>query len=343
MGGQIAAVLPIHYSRGLLRAFNFLPVEVWGPPQVPVGQGARHLQAYVCSICHNALSFLYQGGLDAADLILVPHACDSLQGLGSLLLDFVKPSQVVLPLYLPRDTQQVNLEFLAGEFRYLYDRLVEIKGGEPDPGVLSASIDREGKADDLLLRLHRSNPYLPLTNREIYRVIRSREYLPAEDFIHLAELVLLQVQEKPRPGIPILIEGIVPEPMDLFDILTEFGAAVVGDDLGCCSRRLYPRQVQSDAFQRMAERILQAPPDPTRGSSIAERRQHLLALAKRTGAQGVIFYLVKFCEPELFDIPLLRQALKEAGLASILVEVDLNSTISQQIRTRLGAFIEMLQ
>jgi len=84
-GGSIAAVLPIHYSRSLLRAFGFLPVEVWGAPQIGAGKSSAHLQAYVCSICHNALSYLQQGGLDLADLVLVPHACDSLQGLGSLL------------------------------------------------------------------------------------------------------------------------------------------------------------------------------------------------------------------------------------------------------------------
>jgi benzoyl-CoA reductase/2-hydroxyglutaryl-CoA dehydratase subunit BcrC/BadD/HgdB len=52
---------------------------------------------------------------------------------------------------------------------------------------------------------------------------------------------------------------------------------------------------------------------------------------------------VKFCEPELFDIPLLRQELKSKGLPSILIEVDLNTRLSQQIRTRLGAFLEMIQ
>ena len=66
-------------------------------------------------------------------------------------------------------------------------------------------------------------------------------------------------------------------------------------------------------------------------------------MAAERGAKGLIFYIVKFCEPELFDIPILRQDLKDAGLASILIEVDLNTRFSQQIRTRLGAFLEMLQ
>ena len=342
-GGRIAAVLPIHYSRALLRAFDILPIEVWGPPQVASGQGAKHLQAYVCSICHNALSFLHQGGLDLTDLILVPHACDSLQGLGSVLLDYVKPLPPVIPLYIPRNKRQSDIEFLAAEFKATYEKLVNITGYQPGEAGLSASIDREQKADDLLSQLHQTNPHLPLSNTEIYRIIRSREYLPAEDFIRIAEEVLNLTEDMIRPGIPILLAGIVPEPMEIFDTLTEFEAAVVGDDLASCGRRVYPSSTRQDPFERMAEQILQAPPDPTRGNSISERREYLLDMAKRTGAKGVIFYIVKFCEPELFDIPILRQELKEAGLTSIIIEVDLNTRLSQQITTRLGAFLEMIQ
>src|SRR5512146_246984 len=78
-GGRVAAVFPIHYPRSLLRAFGVLPVEVWGPPRTPTTLGAAHLQAYTCSVVRGGLSFLLGGGLDEADMVLVPHTCDSLQ------------------------------------------------------------------------------------------------------------------------------------------------------------------------------------------------------------------------------------------------------------------------
>ena len=154
---------------------------------------------------------------------------------------------------------------------------------------------------------------------------------------------MLSAGDTTRPGIPILLEGIVPEPGDIFETLTEFGAAVVGDDLASCRRRAYPASSYQDPFKRMAARILKAPPDPTRGSSIRERIDFLTVLATETGARGIVFYIVKFCEPELFDIPILRQELKAAGLPSVLIEIDLNTRLSQQIRTRLGAFVEMIE
>jgi benzoyl-CoA reductase/2-hydroxyglutaryl-CoA dehydratase subunit BcrC/BadD/HgdB len=55
-----------------------------------------------------------------------------------------------------------------------------------------------------------------------------------------------------------------------------------------------------------------------------------------------MFYHVKFCEPELFYLPALRKGLREVGLPSTLIEVDLNDALSQQVLTRLQAFLELI-
>lgn len=342
-GGMVAAVFPIHYSRALLRAFGYLPVEVWGPPRVHGVAGEAHVQPYICSIVRNALSFLRQGGLDVVDLLLVPHACDSLQGLGSILLDFVSPSQPVLTLYLPRGRRESDVTFLADELRKLYRELERITARSPSETDLLACIRREEEADRLLAALHQQRPHLPLDDEAFYRLLRSREYLPAERFSALAEATLCQTVEMERDGIPLVLSGIVPEPMSLFQSLAEMGGRVVGDDLACCGRRLYPSGSSDDPFRRMAEQIVYAPPDSTRGSPINERLDHLLRLARTANARGVIFYGVKFCEPELFDLPLLRQGLREAGVPSLTVEMDINDELTQATRTRLAAFLETIQ
>jgi benzoyl-CoA reductase/2-hydroxyglutaryl-CoA dehydratase subunit BcrC/BadD/HgdB len=351
-GGLVAAVLPIHYPRALLRAFDILPIEVWGPPRVDVVYGAAHLQPYVCSIVRNTLSFLQTGGLDVADLIIVPHACDSLQGLASILIDFVRPRQPVIPLYLPRGRRESDAAFLADEFRSLYRHLEEITHRSPSDADLMAGIRREEAADELLIQLHQRRMNLSLTPIEFYRLIRAREYLPAEVFSDLARAVQAS---SPRPSpageeeggesrkeIPILLSGIVPEPMSLFESIAEMGGVVVADDLACCGRRLYPPGKSEDAFLHMAEGILGGPPDSTRGHPIQERLDHLVRLCQASGARGIVFYDVKFCEPELFDLPLLRKGLQEAGVPSVAIEVDLNDPLSHQSLTRIEAFLEMM-
>ncbi len=343
-GGYVAAVLPIHYPRSLLRAFNILPVEVWGPPGIKARDGAKHLQPYVCSIVHNALSFLQSGGLDITDILIVPHTCDSLQGLGSILLDFVSPKQPVIPIYLPRGKRESDVDFFANELRSIYRQLEAITGHSPTDADLLQSIYREEAADKLLSELHRCRRNLPFSNLAFYRLLRNREHLPAETFMELAQKALAQkVDTTQDGGIPILLSGIVPEPMSLLGAISQMGGVVAADDLACCGRRLYPPGQSDDPFRRIAERILYAPPDPTRGNSIKERLEHLLQLVETSGAKGVIFYEVKFCEPELFDLPQLRQGLQEAGLPSLTIEMDLNDPLSHQALTRLEAFLEMIQ
>ncbi|MCD6292121.1 MAG: 2-hydroxyacyl-CoA dehydratase, partial [Deltaproteobacteria bacterium] len=98
-----------------------------------------------------------------------------------------------------------------------------------------------------------------------------------------------------------------------------------------------------EPFRRMAESIIWAPPDPTRGNPIEERLKYLCELAKNSGAKGIIFYEIKFCEPELFDLPELRAGLKEQGVASIIIEIDLNNPLPHHAATRISAFLEMLE
>jgi len=346
-GGRVAAVLPIYYSRALLRAHGVLPVEVWGPPRTDPSRGDAHLQAYTCSIVRAALSFQLSGGMDAADIIVVPHACDSLQGLGSLLLDFVDTGRPVLPLYVPRcpsssGTAHGAVRFLAEELRRFGARLVEATGVEPSLAELSAAVDVDVHADGILARLHADRRRLGMSDREIYRLLRAREYLPAEGVIALSAGVLDRPPSDPSPGVPVLLTGIVPEPYDLLDVISEAGGVVAADDFAACGRRLYPAGVSADPHERMAERILHGPPCSMRGSPVAARIARLRALASESGARAVIFYLVKFCEPELFYVPQIRRALEQHGLRTLIIEVDLCEALQGQVVTRIEALMETI-
>lgn len=342
-GGGVAAVLPVHSPRGLLRAFNLLPVEVWGPPKANASLGSAHLQPYVCSIARNALGFLLSGGLEVVDAILVPHTCDSLQGLGSLLLDFIKPRQPVLTLYLPRGDPENAVPFLAEELRQLYEKLQALTGASPDEQELIDCIRREEAADRLLAELHRRRACLPLSLLNFYRLVRSREYLPAEDFSQLARSALDMCSPEPlHRAKPLLFSGILPEPMELLERIELLGGWIAADDFACCGRRCYPAGVSEEPFLRLAECMLSGPPDPLRGCEVRARREYLLQQAHTFGAVGIVFYLIKFCEPELFYIPLLRAELQQNGLRVLILESDLNDGLSQASLTRLQAFLEAL-
>jgi benzoyl-CoA reductase/2-hydroxyglutaryl-CoA dehydratase subunit BcrC/BadD/HgdB len=333
-------VFPIHYSRALLGAFGLLPVEVWGPPGRSTLAGDARLQAYTCSIVRASLAFVLEGGLDVADLLVVPHGCDSLQGLGSVLLDFHPPGKPVLPLYLPRGEGAARVTFLSDELAAMRSELERITGRKPGDDVLRRAAEQEEHADALLARLHAERPTLALRDRDFYRLLRARGYLPAERFGELAREALTRRASVAPSRLPLLISGVLPEPLALCDVVEQAGAMIVADDLLCTGRRLYSAGTSPVVLRRLAESLLSGPPDSTLGASIDARAAHLCGLARRTGARAALFYVVKYCEPEHIYLPALRQALEQEGLRCTSIEVDVATPLASQTETRIEALIE---
>ena len=103
-------------------------------------------------------------------------------------------------------------------------------------------------------------------------------------------------------------------------------------------RKLLPE----DPFEALTESYFAMPPCTTRDSAVEDHIDYLVDKASRTDARGVIFLMVKFCEPELFDVPQVVEGLKEKGLATLLVECEMNQAFSGQLVTRLEAFVETI-
>jgi benzoyl-CoA reductase/2-hydroxyglutaryl-CoA dehydratase subunit BcrC/BadD/HgdB len=269
-----------------------------------------------------------------------------------VLLDFEKPRRPVVTFYLPRGEGQGTERFVVEELRALYARLEELTGEHPSDEQLLEAIRREERADALLGELWAKRSQWPLShrsNRQFYELARSREYLPAEQFVAalqpLLDLAPGEDAEGGRAkakGVPLLLSGIVPEPMAVLDVLGDAGAVVVADDMLCQGRRLFPPGQSNDPFQRMAQRLLGGPPDTTRGAAVDARVEHLLQLASKSGARAVLFFEVKFCEPEQFYMPLMRKALAARGIRSALVEVELSDPLPHQVITQIEALLETL-
>jgi benzoyl-CoA reductase/2-hydroxyglutaryl-CoA dehydratase subunit BcrC/BadD/HgdB len=342
-GRRVAAVLPIHYPRALLRAHGFEPIEVWGPPGVDTTLGNRHFQSYACPIVRNAASFLLGPGGDALDVVVVPHTCDALQGLASVLRDFLATKQPVLTLYLPRGRRGSDAAFLVDELRRLGGELARISGVTPSDADLAAAVDAEDAAAAASAALLVVRDRLALSDRELFALLRSRECLPPARFVELAAAAPRGEAPVAAGSVRLMLSGIVPEPMEIFDVLAAAGARVVADDLACGSRRAYPRVDERDPWRRMARALLAAPPEPTLGLGIEDRVDLVRSHAVAARAAGVVVVDPTFCEPELFYLPKLREGLERANIPLLHLEVELGGALPAQLETRLEAFVETLR
>lgn len=343
-GGQrVAAVFPIFYPRELLRAYGYQPMELWAPPVPPSPLVREHFQPYTCAIARAGVAFLQAHDFSNVDAVLVPHTCDSLQGVGSVLRDFIQPAIPVLTLYHPRGGHAFDTDFLAQELRALAVALEKSSGKYVSNEELMDFILAEEETDQCLRELYADRETLLLSDREFYQLVRSREYLPNDQFEALCAAVPRGSAAAADNLIRLCLSGILLEPLSLLDALNERGARVVCDDLACGARRLYAAGSASDPFVRMAQRLLSTGPEPTRQASLASRLQQLVTQVQQKRVKAVIIYDVKFCEPELFDLPHLRQALQQHGIPSLHLEFEPEDGLSSQTLTRLEAFLEVLK
>jgi len=351
--GRLAvAVLPIHYPKEILTALDLLAVELWGPPGAPRGEAAGRLQSYVCALARNALAFLASGGADAVDGVLFPHTCDSIQGLATLAKDFGGWGKTSFTFLHPKGPDRSSARsFVEAEMRSLARELEAFSGHVLEPARLDRAIRLHREIDAHRAALLDGRARLPQGDPELYALLRRGEWLWPED--HLDEIRAARASLRDRPvqrGVPVLVSGYVPEPAAMLEVLDRAGAYVAADDYAAVGRRVVRRAdadgpapgASDDPWARLVDLYFAAPPCSTRSADPAARVRHLEALLDRSGARGVVLHVLKFCEPELFDVPILRRALAAWNVPVLVLEGELEAELSGQAVTRIEAFVEML-
>ena len=347
-GRRAVAVLPIHYPKEILTALEVLAVEIWGPPGPPRSDQAGRIQSYVCSVARNALAFLASGGADSVDGVLFPHTCDSIQGLATLATDFGGWKKKAFTFIHPKGPARASARaFVGREMRSLGQELSELAGARLEPERLARAIALHRRIDARRAELLDARARLPLSDPELYALLRRGEWLWPED--HLAELEAASALLATAPvqsGVPVLVTGYVPEPLSTLEILNRAGAYAAADDYAAVGRRVVRGGREGagggDPWEELLDRYWSAPPCPTRCADQDLRLRHLEGLQERSGARGALLHLVKFCEPEAFDAPAIRRAFASKGIPVLELEGELERELSGQAVTRIEAFVEML-
>ncbi len=345
-GQQIMGVLPALYPREMLWAFDILPAEIWDPPGDILHANA-HLQATICPVVKRSLEFI----LKEPDIInagyLFPHTCDSLQNLATQVKDLIGVPVPVYSFYNPkgefnRTTRQYYTDIL-GDFQ----TILEQQHGSLDRKKLSTACKLGHKIDSRRLELQnaRMTDRLPLSNSEYFQLIRAGEYLQPEDYLKLLDAISIPDEPIPNDKARIMVSGILPPHPDMLEYFDDLHLSLVADDLLAGSRRI-PRiklDPPQDPMEYLTERFFLLPPCSTKAGSLDERFRYLNKRIGNSQAQGVLFNIVKFCEPELFDHHLMVKALKDTGIPVLSMDTELQGGLSGQDKTRIEALGELLR
>jgi len=131
--------------------------------------------------------------------------------------------------------------------------------------------------------------------------------------------------------------------VEFLRLVEKIGGDIVADDL-CTGSRYFWNDIipEEDRLSSIATRYLNKPPCPNRDLIERRRLSYILKMINDYRVQGVIIGQQKFCEMHALDIPTIESMLKENNIPSLHLEFDVTIPVGQ-LRTRIEAFLEMLQ
>jgi benzoyl-CoA reductase subunit C len=191
---------------------------------------------------------------------------------------------------------------------------------------------------------HRKSDAPAVSGAEAMDVVLTSMFMDKAEHSQLLEAAL---KEMPRQGHNTerktrLIVISSETDVEFISLIESLGAQVVIDDV-CTGSRYFWNDVVSaeDGLSAIAVRYLDRPPCPLRDLPERRRLSRIVALAKDYNVDGAIIALQKFCEPHAFDTPSIERALKENGIPSLFLELDI-TLAAGQLQTRIEAFLEMV-
>ncbi|MCX5838363.1 MAG: 2-hydroxyacyl-CoA dehydratase family protein [Deltaproteobacteria bacterium] len=349
-GRKIIGTFCSYAPEEIILAAGAHPFRLFGSGE-KIHLAEAHLQSYCCSLVRGALEDALGGRLAFLDGVVFPHTCDSIQRLSDIWRLNVPGCfhlDVVLPVKLDTDGARQYLIDVLKRFREDLGEKLGVTISDDDLRAAIRTMNRIRAALTRIYDLKGGRPEI-LKGSDLYALVRAAMIMDRTRAASLLEEVAAEMEKKSAskvaawPKKRIVLSGGVCNHPDIYTIIEEAGGAVVGDDL-CTGSRYFSGLIdeKADPVTAVAGRILTRVVCPAKHRGLTDRADHLVRLVREKRAQGVIFFLLKFCDPHAFDYPYLKEALDREGIPSMLMEVEDRLPADGQLRTRFEAFVEMI-
>jgi bzd-type benzoyl-CoA reductase N subunit len=346
-GGKVVGTLCSYAPEELILAGGALAYRIVGGSG-SISKADAHLQSYSCSLVRGALEDALDGQLAFLDGAVFPHTCDSIQRLSDiwrLNADTGFHLDAVLPVKLNTDSARQYMNTVMGRARTQLEKSLDKPITDADLQQAIAVYNSIRETMQQLYTLRSQRPGM-IAGSDVHAIVRASMVMDRREFAgKLAQVVeeLGQQSEDKSTAKRIFLSGGVCNLPDIYGSIEAAGGCVVGDDLCTGSRGLTGLiEANSDPIAAIAERYARRAICPAKHAGITSRGDELVHLAKAHRADGVIFVFLKFCDPHAFDYPYLKSMLDEAGIPSLLVELEEQAASQGQFQTRCEAFVEMM-
>ena len=355
-GGKVFGTFCVYVPDEIVFAADAIATGLCGGSQFWVPGGEKVLPANTCPLIKASVG----ARLDRtcpffriADMFIGETTCDGKKKAWEILSKDV-PLHV---MDLPQMKRAKDIRAWAEEIEIFKNVVEKFTGNEVTAEKLAESITLINNKRKALERLYnlRKNENLPISGCDVLLISQIAFYDDPARFTQMTNKLCDELDQRVKDGVSVVPAGtkrimLTGTPLaipnwKLHNIVETSGAAIVCEEM-CTGTRYFENLVDEskttleDQYMALAERYMKincACFTPNEG-----RIDDILRLAKEYKVDGIIDVNLKFCN--LYDTEgyFVEKALKKSGIPVLGIETDYTDSDAGQLRTRISAFIEML-
>ena len=342
-------MLPYFCPEELVYAAGMLPFGLWGA-EMQTNESKRYYPAFICSLLHTVLELGLRGALDGLSAVMVPICCDSLKGFGANWKYGVGERVPVIDVAWAENRKNAaGVEFTRSQFRKILGQLDAIAGRSVSDADVAAAVAVYNENRKALRAFSAAAAQHPeaVSPADRCAAVKAGYFMDrAEHTKAIAALTeALNAQPaQPWKGLRVVTTGILADSPALLQILADNAIAVVDDQIAQESgfyRTDTP--VTDDPVLGLAQRLGQLEGCSVLFDPGKQRGKELVRLARDAKADGILWVMTKFCDPEEYDYVPVKRMADAAGVPLLAVEADQQMINYEQARSAVEAFAEMLR
>jgi benzoyl-CoA reductase subunit C len=347
LGKKVVGYRCIYVPEEIIWAAGMLPHPIYGTPE-PIVLADAYFQSCSCEFVRNIFDHALGGRYSFLDHLVLANTCEFSRGLFALWETYIEG----IPVYMINNPLKLmeagNHDYYRAELERFRDAMEQLSGTEVSDERLKDSIALHNETRSLLRELYdlrREDPPR-ITGEEAFDIVLATSLLPKDRAGPLLRRLLGEVQSRKKPqrsGPRLMVTGSIMDNPMLIRLVEEQGGQVVVDDL-CTTTKYFWHQVPNDEDPIEAlYRFENGRPLCTCTHPMGARLDHLQQLIEEFAVDGVVYFNLKYCHPLAYEAPIVKEVLKAKGLPCIILEVGHDMSGRGQLRTRLQAFVEMLE
>ncbi len=357
-GERIIAYFCAFVPLEIIAAAGFVPLRIRGDVNEPITKGDVELETIACPYVRSSFDVALKGRYGFCDGLILPHSCDSIARTYSVwryVLGFPYSHFV----NLPHTANSSSMEFFKEEIKMFKKSLERFAKKEISDGDLARYItlyNENRKKVKALYELRKQDPPL-ISGSEMTKILVAGLSLPVQEANDLFDQLLEEIKkrEATKKKLPrVMIVGSTVDNHDFISLVEESGASVVVDSLCIGTREFWPEtQLTADPLDGIVDRYLgrincprtyiERKKGDTYQDDLERRFGDIGMFVRDYNVDGVVLYMYKYCDPFGFEIPARKAYVDSLNVPVLYLEDEYLSGTTGRLRTRIQAFLEMIE